>query len=155
MKELYLFLTELITSHDNSIFVDLYKSNHQQDVITTPSVLIDISGINFREYKKDVLLAEVQGKLHYLQDEYTDSDNQSNTQQNSLMVLDNVQKLIGKIHLASNNYFSQIQVRSIEQISEVTNVNTFVIGFSTYFLLKRDVLQNALITLNLQETVSY
>jgi len=155
MKELYLFLTELITSHDNSIFVDLYKSNHQQDVITTPSVLIDISGINLREYKKDVLLAEVQGKLHYLQDEYTDSDNQSNTQQNSLMVLDNVQKLIGKIHLASNNYFSQIQVRSIEQISEVTNVNTFVIGFSTYFLLKRDVLQNALITLNLQETVSY
>jgi maltodextrin utilization protein YvdJ len=155
MKELYTFLSDLIASYDEKIFIDLHKRNYEEDVITQPCVLIDMTNIAFKTYKKDVLMAEVQGKLHYIQDEYTDSYKNAPTQEKSLKILENVQNLISRIYLATNEYFSQIQVQFVEQVSEVTNLNTFVINFSTTFLLQRDKTEKILKIINLNEILTY
>ncbi|MDW8302859.1 MAG: hypothetical protein RML38_10355 [Bacteroidia bacterium] len=155
MKELYAFLTAVLLEHNKDLFVDLYKSNYEQDVLTEPAVLIEMSNITFRPYQKDVLRAEVAGRLHYIQDEYTDSNNRTATQEYSLQILENVQKLISKIHLANNEYFSQVLVTGLTQNPEVTNQNIFIIDFTTSFLLKRDVEQKILKTVSLREEVIY
>lgn len=155
MKELYIFLTGILLEFDKNLFIDLYKSNYEQDVLTEPAVLIDVGSIAFKPYQKDVLRAEVQGRLHYIQDEYTDVNNKASTREYSLQILENVQKLVSKIHLANNEYFSQVLVQGVSQNAEVTNQNVFVVEFSTSFLLKRDTEEKLLRTVNLKEEVVY
>jgi phage tail sheath gpL-like len=138
MKELYLFLTTVLLDYNKNLFIDLYKSNYEQDVLTEPAVLIEMTNVSFKPYQKDVLRGEVTGRLHYIQSEYTDSNNASATREYSLQILENVQKLISKIHLAKNGYFSQVLVTGLAQNPEVSNQNIFVIDFSTSFLLKRN-----------------
>lgn len=154
MKELYLFLTSVLLFYDKNLFVDLYKSDYEQDVLTEPAVLIDIGNISFKPYQKNVLRGEVAGRLHYIQSEYTDSNNKSATREYSLQILENVQKLISHVHLAKNEYFSQVLVTGLAQNPEVTNQNVFVIEFSTSFLLKREE-EKLLRTVNIREEVVY
>lgn len=155
MKQAYLFLSTLLLSFDDKLFVDLYRSNYGEDVITTPSVLIDLTNTTFRNYKKNVLMGEIQGKLYYIQDEYTDSHNQSSTQEHSLKILENVQNLISKLYLANDEYFSQLNITSVEQVSEVTNQNIFVINFNTTFLLQREKEEKIFKTITIKESLTY
>lgn len=155
MKELYLFLTTVLLDYNKDLFIDLYKSNYEQDVLAEPAVLIDISNISFKPYQKDVLRGEVAGRLHYIQSEYTDSNNKSATRDFSLQILDNVQNLIGHIHLANNEYFSQLLVQGVSQNPEISNQNVFVIEFSASFLLKRNTKEKLFRTVNIREEVGY